>query len=98
MRLEDGLSECRILAVDDEEVNLLVLRRMLERAGYAQVQTTNDPSRAAGLFVELEPDLVVLDLHMPGMDGFELMDRLAPVAGGRTGVPFLVLTADVEEE
>jgi putative two-component system response regulator len=98
MRLEEGLSELRILAVDDEEVNLLVLRRLLERAGYADVRTTTDPSRVPGLFVETQPDLVVLDLHMPGIDGFDLMERLAPIAGGRTGVPFLVLTADVTEE
>jgi putative two-component system response regulator len=95
---EQGLTELRILAVDDEEVNLRFLRGVLESAGYARVQTTTDPSRVPGLFVETTPDLVVLDLHMPEMDGLELMDQLAALAGGRTGVPFLVLTADVSEE
>jgi putative nucleotidyltransferase with HDIG domain len=93
-----ALSKLGILVVDDEEVNLLLLRRTLERAGYTRVQTTTDPTRVPRLFVETEPDLVVLDLHMPGMDGLELMDRLAAIGGGRTGVPFLVLTADVTEE
>jgi putative two-component system response regulator len=92
------LGELRILVVDDEDVNLMFLGRALEQAGYTRVQTTNDPSRAPMLFVETEPDLVVLDLHMPGMDGFELMERLVPVAGGRSGVPFLVLTGDGTEE
>ena len=96
--VENGLGELRILAVDDEEVNLLFLRRALEQAGYARVHTTNDPSQAQVLFVETEPDLVVLDLHMPGVDGFELMERLVPIAGGRSGVPFLVLTGDATEE
>jgi putative two-component system response regulator len=98
MGLEEDLHGLRILAVDDEDVNLLLLRRTLERAGYTRVQTTTDPSVVPVLFVEIEPDLVVLDLHMPGMDGFELIERLAPIAGGRTGVPFLVLTADVTED
>jgi putative two-component system response regulator len=97
IRPEIGLSELGILVVDDEDVNLLLLRRTLENAGYTRVQTTTDPTRVPGLFVEIEPALVVLDLHMPGMDGFELMDRLAPLAGGRSGVPFLVLTADITE-
>jgi putative two-component system response regulator len=98
MQLEDRLTDLRILAVDDQEANLRVLRRVLERAGYTRVQTTSDPSRVPGLFVESRPDLVLLDLHMPGMDGFELMERLGPIAGGRTGVPFLALTADATEE
>jgi putative two-component system response regulator len=98
IRPEIGLSELGILVVDDEDVNLLLLRRTLENAGYTRVQTTTDPTRVPGLFVEMEPALVVLDLHMPGMDGFELMDRIAPLAGGRSGVPFLVLTADITEK
>lgn len=49
------------------------------------------------MFAESRPDLVLLDLHMPKMDGFELMERLAPLAGGAGGVPFLVLTADATE-
>jgi putative two-component system response regulator len=91
-------SQLGILAVDDEEVNLVVLRRLLEEAGYTRVHTVSDPTRVPRLFAEMEPDLVVLDLHMPKMDGFELMERLAPTAGGPGGVPFLVLTADATEE
>jgi putative two-component system response regulator len=93
-----GLSELGILVVDDEDLNLRFLRRVLEQAGYTRVQTTNDPSHALGLFLEARPDLVVLDLHMPGMDGFELMGRLAGVAGDRAAVPILVLTGDASEE
>ena len=97
MAVEQGLSGLRILVVDDEDVNLMLLRRTLEQAGYREVLTAADPWQVPRLFSEFEPDLVVLDLHMPGMDGFELMTRLAPIAGGRTGVPFLVLTGDATE-
>lgn len=95
---EQALKESRILAVDDEESNLLLLRRILERDGYTRVDVTTDPSRVPGMFAETRPDLVLLDLHMPEMDGFELMERLGPVTGNGTAVPFLVLTADATEE
>jgi putative two-component system response regulator len=97
IEVASGLNALRILLVDDQEVNLVLLRRTLERAGYTRVQSTTDPTAVPGLFAEDRPDLVVLDLHMPGMDGFELIERLAGMAGGRTGVPFLVLTGDDSE-
>ncbi len=95
---EQELKELPILAVDDEESNLLLLRLLLQRAGYTNVNGTTDPSRVPELFVETRPSLVLLDLHMPQMDGFELMERLGPMAGERRSIPFLVLTADVTEE
>jgi putative two-component system response regulator len=91
---EQELRDLPILAVDDEEANLLLLRRMLQRAGYTRIVTTRNPTEVPLLFVELRPALVLLDLHMPEMDGFELMERLGPV----DGVPFLVLTADATDE
>jgi putative two-component system response regulator len=94
----EELTELKILAVDDEPANLLLLSRMLERAGYTQVETTTNPLSVPELFVAERPDLVLLDLHMPGMDGFELMERLAPLTEAGTHVPFLVLTADATEE
>jgi putative two-component system response regulator len=93
-KAEQELRDLPILAVDDEEANLLLLRRMLERAGYTRVVTTREPTEVPLLFVQTRPALVLLDLHMPGMDGFELMERLGPV----DGVPFLVLTADATDE
>ena len=95
---DKNLKQLRILAVDDEDSNLLLLERILERDGYTQVAVTKDPTRVLQLFAETRPDLVLLDLHMPEMDGFELMDRLNTVVGDGPGVPFLVLTADATAE
>ena len=96
--LEQELTGLRILAVDDEESNLLLLRRVLEKAGYTHVVATTDPTQVPAMFAENRPDLVLLDLHMPEMDGFELMEKLAPRPEGGPGVPILVLTADATHE
>jgi putative two-component system response regulator len=95
---EHELKHLRIVAVDDHEPNVLLLQRILERDGYTQVQVTTDPSRIVGMCVESAPDLVLLDLHMPQVDGFELMQRLATLIDAGSDVPFLVLTADTTEE
>jgi response regulator RpfG family c-di-GMP phosphodiesterase len=96
--VDPALQSLRILAVDDEDSNLLLLRRILERAGYSQVVVTTDPTRVPGMFIADPPDLVLLDLHMPQMDGFELMERLGSLTDDGCDVPFLVLTADATEE
>jgi putative two-component system response regulator len=95
---ENELKRLRILAVDDEESNLLLLRRILERDGYTNVETVTKPSRVPEMVIEQCPRLILLDLHMPEMDGYELMARLATVTGERRSIPFLVLTADATEQ
>jgi putative two-component system response regulator len=93
------LKRLPILAVDDEKANVLLLRRvLLHRAGYTNVKSTTDPSQVPELFVKAHPSLVILDLNMPEMDGFELMERLAEITDERRSTPFLVVTADVTEE
>ena len=96
--VEHQLKQLPLLAVDDENSNLLLLMRILERDGYTNVTVTQDPHRVPAMFAENRPALVLLDLHMPGMDGFELMDALGPLIGDRDRVPFLILTADGTDE
>jgi putative two-component system response regulator len=84
----------RILVVDDQEPNLMLLDKMLAAEGFTNVLATGDPRMVEDLFKGFRPDLLLLDLHMPGMDGFEVMDRLRG-AGGGDYLPILVLTADV---
>ncbi|MGH2918861.1 MAG: HD domain-containing phosphohydrolase [Solirubrobacteraceae bacterium] len=94
---EHVLKQLRILVVDDEDANVLLLRRILERDGYARVDSTTRPDRVAAMFAAHPPDLVLLDLHMPVMDGFAVMEQLRPLTGEGRGVPFLVLTADATD-
>jgi putative two-component system response regulator len=95
---EEELRQLPILAVDDDETNLLMLRAVLEGAGYSRVTTTPDPTLALGMCAQSRPCLVLLDLHMPKLDGFQLMERLAPLTHGGSSVPIIVLTADETEQ
>jgi phosphoserine phosphatase RsbU/P len=83
-----------ILVVDDDEATLVVLRGVLEHAGYANVETTSDPCRVPELFANTRPKLVLMDLHMPQIEGLDLMEQLKAMTDERSSVPFLVLTAD----
>ena len=87
----------RILIVDDEPGNVEVLRRMLERAGFDKLDTTTDARQALPLYVETRPDLILLDLHMPHMDGLEVMDQLNEIVEA-SYLPILMLTADMTPE
>lgn len=93
-----GLRALRILVVDDDPNNVLLLKEVLGRAGYDRVDGTTDPSQIVGMFAAEDADLVLLDLHMPEIDGFELMRRLGPLTGDGKRVPMLALTADSSEE
>ncbi len=95
---KEDLTELPIVAVDDEDANVLLLRRVLERAGYTSLTTTTDPTTVLSLVEEHRPRLVLLDLHMPRMDGFELMERLGELEGEPDGVAMLVLTADITDQ
>jgi putative two-component system response regulator len=90
-----ALTEGRILIVDDESANVLLLERILQRAGYHNLRSTNDPRRVLPLFAEFRPDLVLLDLHMPHFDGFAVMEQLRPRVPEGQYLPILVLTADI---
>jgi diguanylate cyclase (GGDEF)-like protein len=95
-RVFDGSEPC-ILLVDDEPVITEVMRVYLEDAGYRRVVVTNDAAASLELVRHHEPDLVLLDLMMPGMSGFQVLERLR--AGDATRhVPVVVLTSASDAE
>jgi putative two-component system response regulator len=98
--LPPRLRDARVLLVDDQELNLRLMRQVLEKAGLHNITMTQDPYAVAPL-VSLHnqtPDLIVVDLHMPGLDGFGVMEALRPQIEAAGYLPILVLTADVTEE
>jgi len=82
----------RILVVDDKEVNILLLEQMLRGAGYVSIESTTDPNQVCELHRKNRYDLILLDLQMPGMDGFQVMECLKEIEEGGY-LPVLVVTA-----
>jgi PleD family two-component response regulator len=95
---DDVLKEARILVVDDQESNVRLVERILQKAGYTSVRSTTDSRRALPLFTDFRPDLIILDLVMPHLDGFAVMQELSRTIPEGTYVPILVLTADDTRE
>ncbi len=89
------ISKAKILIVDDEQANVRLLERILELIGASRVVSTTDSREAMALFVDFRPDLVLLDLHMPNVNGFEIMEQIKVLSYEDHPVPVLVLTADI---
>lgn len=90
-------ASARILVVDDSSTNLRLMRRILHGAGYEHILTVADPRQVPQIFREFHPDLILLDLHMPEKDGFEVLKDLEPqIAAGY--LPVLMLTGDLSPE
>jgi PAS domain S-box-containing protein len=81
-----------ILIVDDQQANVLLLEQMLHAAGYANMTSTTDPHAVCALHRANHYDLILLDLQMPGMDGFQVMEGLKEIETNGY-VPILVITA-----
>ena len=92
------LPPAKILVVDDEPSNVRLLERMLEIFGGLEWRCTTDPREAIPIFAEFQPDLVLTDLHMPHMDGYQVMEQLKQVIPEDVFLPIVVLTADVTPE
>jgi CheY-like chemotaxis protein len=90
----DDVLASRILLVDDEDANLRLLEDLLAREGFHQVVATTDATRVTDLVRAFSPDLVLLDLKMPDMDGYAVLDALGRTLDPRDFLPVIVLTAD----
>lgn len=84
----------RILIVDDQEQNISLLRRILDRAGYENVKSTSTPAEVLSIKESFQPDLVLLDLHMGDMNGFEVLQELVTNPRSADHLPVLMITAD----
>lgn len=94
---EGEIKNGRILIVDDQAPNVLLLERLLRGVGYTRITSTTDSSLVCDLHRQHDFDLILLDLQMPGLDGFQVMENLSAIE--KDGwLPVLVLTAQPEHK
>src|SRR5438477_2691501 len=95
---EETLKNSHILIVDDQEANVMLLERLLQTAGYTTFLSTTDPRQVLPMFGKFQPDLILLDLMMPHLDGYAVMQQIGPRIPEGAYLPILVLTAEVNAE
>ncbi|MGH8515900.1 MAG: response regulator, partial [Panacagrimonas sp.] len=93
----DEILQARILIVDDQVANVQLLEQMLAAAGYRAVSSTTDPTQVCDLYREQRHDLILLDLQMPVMDGFAVLDALKAIEP-ESYLPVLAITAQPGHE
>lgn len=94
---EQEILNASILIVDDQQSNVLLLEQMLHYVGYACIASTTDPYAVCELHRKNHYDLILLDLQMPGMDGFQVMESLKETETDGY-LPILVITAQPDHK
>lgn len=95
---QDIAQRARILVVDDEPQNVRYLQDVLEWAGYEHVEGLTNPLEVLPRFRRLQPDLIILDLLMPELDGFGVLEAVGEEIPADAYLPILVLTSDISRE
>jgi putative two-component system response regulator len=90
--------DSHILVIDDEPVNVRLLQKLLQTAGYKNLSLSTDPEAVLELCRNNEPDLVITDLRMPVLDGFAVVEQLRNSFPERAYLPILVLSADGDRQ
>jgi DNA-binding response OmpR family regulator len=91
---ESDIFSAKICAIDDEPANVLLLDRLLEQVGYKNIVCFTDARLGYEFVTTNEIDLLLLDLQMPRMSGFEILEKLKPQSEETVFTPIMVLTAD----
>jgi len=96
--IDSTLKNANILIVDDQQANIDVLTGLLDTKGFTNYMTTSDSRKVVNLFEEFKPDLLLLDINMPHLNGFQIMIQLKVLIPTDSYFPILVLTADMTPE
>jgi signal transduction histidine kinase len=95
---EATLKEARVLLVDDDVSSTCLMANFLQRIGYSQLESINDSSCVFEIIETFRPDLMLLDLAMPNVTGFQVLEQLRANRQSDEQIPVLVLTGDASAE
>jgi putative two-component system response regulator len=95
---KDFFQNACFLVVDDEPMNVDLLKQHIQRWGCSNVFATTDSRQTMSLFAECQPDIILLDLMMPHLDGFQVLQEMQAIIPSHSFLPILVLTADITPE
>jgi putative two-component system response regulator len=91
---DDQVKKARILIIDDELAIVGLLENILKEEGYKNLSETNDPQVGVAMFTDYRPDLVLLDLHMPHQDGYQILRMLRKLVPANAFLPVIIITSD----
>ena len=90
---ESDIFRAKILIVEDDQLSIRMLREILDKAGYTNLRTLTDPREVLAAYLEFLPDLILLDLNMPHLDGFKVIEQLKQIES-KTYLPILMITEE----
>lgn len=93
----DDIRDSKILIVEDDADNVYFLELFFETSGFTNVHATSDARNVEGLVRDLDPELILLDLHMPHVDGLEVMRRVQEAIPGHE-ITMIVMSGDISPE
>ena len=96
--MNEDLTDSRILIIEDNPSNVDQLEQLLEINGYEHHTSLTDSREAEGALKSFDPDVILLDLHMPYVDGFEVLEMIRRNLTEGDFLPVIVLTADINPE
>jgi len=96
--LDEFCREATFLVIDDQLPHLRLLESTLDKWRYLNVHSTTNPRDALPLFLEFQPDIVLVDLNMPDLDGFAVIQQLQSTLAPGEYVPIVVISADITPE
>ena len=94
---KDIVKRSKLLIVDDQEANVGLLLSILREQGFLGLQSLTDARLVLPLFLDFQPDLVLLDLRMPHIDGLSLLKQLRSRIADNVYLPFVIVTADLSQ-
>ncbi|MBV1877933.1 MAG: response regulator [Pseudomonadales bacterium] len=97
MLFGDKIRNAKILIVDDNLTDIMIASELLSKGGYCDIHSTADPTKAKALYQRLDPDILLLDIHMPKLSGFNIMTQLIQDYPNQY-LPILILTADHRDD